>query len=113
MRAGERRTQTNPAMDAVEGYAAGEERAQRLAAKHTTGKTGMRVCEVHFGTAKGAHVALPLCTGELAQVPPEVNRVEGRIALGEKNNSHVRPKTLRGRDLNFLVQDAKGVGSAL
>src|SRR5713226_4413826 len=107
MRASERRSETNRAMDAVEGQGATEERAgemesvwrvfcedapetefgnQRkrcLAAKHTTGKSGMRVHEVHLGTAIGAHVALPLCAGEVAQVPPEINRLEGRIALGE------------------------------
>ena len=46
-------------------------------------QSGMRVLEVRLGTAIGAHVALPLRAGELAQVPPEINRVEGRIALGK------------------------------
>ncbi len=43
----------------------------------------MWVPEVRLGTAIGAHVALPLGAGEVAQVLPEINRVEGRIALGE------------------------------
>jgi hypothetical protein len=38
----------------------------------------------------------------MAKVPPEINRVEERFALGEKFKGHVHPKTLRGRDLNFL-----------
>src|SRR6266851_3585827 len=40
-----------------------------LAAKHTIGKSGMRVPEARLGTAIGAHVALPLCAGVVAQVP--------------------------------------------
>src|SRR5216683_3947580 len=47
----------------------GNQRKGWLAAKHTTGKAGMRDREVRLGTTIGAHVALPLCTDEVAQVP--------------------------------------------
>src|SRR5713226_5028074 len=73
----------------------GNQRKRRLAAKHTTGKSGMRVHEVRVVTAIGAHVALPLCADEVAQVPPEINRVEGRIALGETLRYALPGATLR------------------